>query len=996
MKTGLHATRGGRMPGLRLHFAPWAMLATCGFLGVSTPKTGAQTPAAPAAEEEDFNIQSLFEKAGNLMEEGQWEQALLPLEKIMKEFGPSGFQDFGPAFGVMHYRHGFCLKNLKRFDEALAAYEKCYKEGQNAKDTPKDRLNPVWELSLLEMGVIKQALGRFAEAVKDYEAFAAKPAPAGSYDDAAFRVQAATAYSKAGQPDRAKALLEQLFAGAGGVKPKPDGLFRALMALVESWTTPGVASPETEKMAHQFIDANAGRLALGAYDLARFEFNNRLLALARTASENNQQTLAIRLIGLMAPSADVVRDLRLRATKYPSGKIPDLLKKEIEKYGQQAEADDSLDWIAALTLAACYEKLGNLAAGYAIYSHGLNAAPKSTHRPIFLFGAMRCSLAIGQMESAKALGAQFRKEFPEHEYAGNVSTLMLESVFQSKQYDEAVSLAGEIRDSLAKDAKERELTDFVMGASLFNLGKTEAAKMELESHAKRYPESKFKEPVRYFEASSMVRLKEWKEAVAKLDSFIADFPSSDYLGYALLDLSTSHFQLGQFPKCLEVTDALMKQRPDFADLDRALAMRGDSHLMLNANEQAEAAYLKAKELGEAAGEAHAPVVARVLVQLVRVANALKKPKDVIAYYDAYTAKYKGGFYDAEIIVGALEPLKEASRGKEAMDELEKVIVRLGSGDTGAGIEEAIGSYTSNYLEIVGPEALLDRLMNFTPEGQKFNNALKAWLLMARVDLLANESYKDKFPKREAQTVVAMEELEKFDKKELATYIVVQVGRHLSQKNTPETDKLAVEWFQSVLDRGPSDHYPLALMGRARVLGKSGDAASLKDAIAAFDSVIKELKDKPEYVEEAMLEKGRLYYSKQMWAEAQAAFAAMTQEKGFTRTRPEVYFKLGRAYEELGKPDEALEAFTPFVAPPLENFVDYSAEARVRAVEIQVKKGNKDKAFRLVKDTVSRMYKLSNHPVGGPHILKAKELYKTLRDELKKPAEPDEGLWGIKS
>lgn len=207
-------------------------------------------------------------------------------------------------------------------------------------------------------------------------------------------------------------------------------------------------------------------------------------------------------------------------------------------------------------MAACYEKLGNLAAGYAIYSHGLNAAPKSTHRPVFLFGAMRCSShrPDGISESA---GRAVPQGIPEHEYAGNVSTLMLESVFQSKQYDEAVSLAGEIRDSLAKDAKERELTDFVMGASLFNLGKTEAAKMELESHAKRYPESKFKEPVRYFEASSMVRLKEWKEAVAKLDSFIADFPSSDYLGYALLDLSTSHFQLGQFPKCLEVTDALM-------------------------------------------------------------------------------------------------------------------------------------------------------------------------------------------------------------------------------------------------------------------------------------------------------------------------------------------------------------------------------------------------------------------------------------------------------
>jgi tetratricopeptide (TPR) repeat protein len=860
---------------------------------------------APNVEQEKTEIQSLFEKAGNLMEKGQWEQALVPLEKIMMDFGPRGYQDFGPAFGVMHYRYGFCLKNLKRFDEALAAYEKCYREGQNTKDTPKDKLNSVWELSLLEMGVIKQTLGKYAEAVKDYEAFAAKPAAAGSYDEAAFRVQFATAYLKVGQPDRAKALLEQLFSGAGGVKPKPDDLFRALLVMLESWTTAGFASPETERQAHQFMDANSSRLVLGAYDLARFEFNQRLLSLARVASENNQQTLAIRLIGMMAPIAEVVRDLRLRSIKYHDGKVPEILKKEIEKYAQQAEADDSVDWIAALTLAACYKKLGNMAAGYAIYVHGLQAAPESTHRPTFLFGTIRCSLATEQMDKAKEWATQFRKEFPDHQYAGSVSILMLESVFQSKQYDEAVTLAGEIRESLAKDAKERDFTDFVIGASLFNTGKTEAAKAELEAHAKRFPDSRFKEPVRYFEASCSVRLKAWKEAASKLEAFVRAFPDSDYLGYALLDKATCHFQLGQFSQCLEVTDILMKQRPDFGDLDRALALRGDSHLMLKANEQAEAAYLKSKELGEAAGDAHASVVARVLVQLVRVANAMKKQADVIAYYDAYKAKYKVGFYDAEIIVAALWALEKAGRGKEAMEQLEK-----------------------------------------------------------------------------------------FNKKDISPSVAVQLGSHLEQKGTPETDKLAVEWFQSVLDRGPSENYGLALMGKARLLGRSGEEASFKDAIAAFDSVIKDLKDKPEYVEEAMLEKGRLYSSKRMWAEAQLIFTEMTKEKSFARSRPEVCFRLGRSYAELGKLDEALEAFAPLVAPPLENVLEYSAEARVRSVEIQIQKGNKEKAFRLAKDTVSKLYKQSSHPVAGPHILRSKELYKMLRDQLKKSAVPDEGLWGI--
>jgi tetratricopeptide (TPR) repeat protein len=176
---------------------------------------------APAhAQTEDLNIQTLFEKAGSLMEEGNWAGALIPLETIMKEYGPSGYTDFGPAFGVMHYRHGFCLKNLKRLDDALKAYEACYTQGKNAKDTPKDKLNPVWELSLLEMAIIKQAQGKYAEAIKDYEAFARQPAPAGTYDDAAFRVQVASCYSKAGMPDKAKGLLDQLITGAGGVTPK--------------------------------------------------------------------------------------------------------------------------------------------------------------------------------------------------------------------------------------------------------------------------------------------------------------------------------------------------------------------------------------------------------------------------------------------------------------------------------------------------------------------------------------------------------------------------------------------------------------------------------------------------------------------------------------------------------------------------------------------------------------------------------------------------------
>jgi hypothetical protein len=60
----------------------------------------------------------------------------------------------------------------------------------------------------------------------------------------------------------------------------------------------------------------------------------------------------------MASGSDILHDLNGRALRY-RGRVPELLKKEIEKYTAQVQDDDSIDWIALLTLAGCYERLGN-------------------------------------------------------------------------------------------------------------------------------------------------------------------------------------------------------------------------------------------------------------------------------------------------------------------------------------------------------------------------------------------------------------------------------------------------------------------------------------------------------------------------------------------------------------------------------------------------------------------------------------------------------------
>ncbi len=981
---------------------PWLSACALAALALAAPPLTAQQPApaepapAPAAEVVDYDsmdLQELFEKAGEFMEAGEWEKALKPLDILIKDYGADALDDYGPMFGVMHYRRGFCLKNLRKFDEALAEYEICNTKYANKPDTPAAKKNPVYELSRLEMGIVSQAKGDFEAAIGHYEAFAANPAPAGTYDDTAFRIQAASCYAKTGKPERGRQLIEQLFQATGAAAPKADALMRALLTLAEQWTSaPDPVAGATE--AHQFLDQYGAKFSVSAFDMQRYEFNNRLIALARKATDNKQLTLAIRLIGFMASSSDVLEDLQGRAQRMLPA-VSEALEKEIEKAKAQVNSPDALDWIVQLSLAGAYEQGGNPAAAFAVYQRCLQQLSASPHRELMLFGAMRASLALGQMDFAQRMGIEFNKEFPKSKFTSIVNTMQLESLFFTRQYAEALNLATRIRDTMEEKSPDRDLADFVVGASLFNLDRPLEAQPELTRHAETYPDSRFKEHVRFFAASCLTKLREWKEGGQKLDDFIRDFPASDYTPFAMFDRATCHFQLGDYQKCIEMVELLQKLRPDFPNLDSAVSLSGDSHLMLENNQKAEETYLQARELAAAAGPNHQIVLGRVLVQLVRVSKTLEKPEAVLQFYDEYMEGHKGGFYDAEIIVSAIAALKEAGRGAQALSELEQVIIRLGSGESGSGIEEAIGSYTEHSIEVSGPEALLDKLLEFVPRGVAVNNTLRAWLIMARIDLLQNDEYKDKFPRRAAQIQVAFEELRQFDKKELATYILVQVGRNLALQDKTETNVLAIEWFDEVLKRGESEHYALALMGKARILAASGDSSAFGDAIDAFDKVIRDLQDKPEYVEEAMLAKARLYYNKQQWQEASKVLFDMQSNSAFTRNRPEVFAKLARAYEEQGKLKEALEAYTPFVAPPFENYVEYSAEARVRAAEIVIKQGDLNRAFKLIKDTVSRMYKFANHPVAGPHVEKAKQLYKKLKADTQAKDDPDEGIWGVR-
>jgi len=965
------------------------------------------TPVAGQADDGDFDIDSLFNRSTTAMESGRWEDALGFLDRIIKTYEGEA-ATYGASFGIMYYRVGFCHKNLGNFDKAIEAYKVCYEKYKNTPETPAGKTNQVWDLSVLELGIVYQAEGDYESALKYYTEFAALRVDDSRYNRSAFLIAVATSMVKTGDVEGAQKIVDQIFEGEGVGRMRPDGYYRAFMAVLEGWAGDVDRARPMELAAHGFLDKHSGKLRLDPYQMRRLGFNGRLLTAARAAADANQTTLALRLYPMMGSDRESLEYMQGRLAQMPQ--VSPELQQELTELEAAASAEDNFDIITEMSLGALHERMLNVRAAYSLYSQLVADHPAQKFRPDFLYGATRCAVAIGKTLEAEFYGMTFRREFPEHEYMPFINSLLLESLFYAGKYEEAVDIASRIRLEYPDDAPERELTDFVYACGNYYLNNPVIAQPELDSHVERFPESRFRETVAFCRASNMLRLPEpdYAKSGELFDAFLEEFQDSGFTPYALLDRSTVHFQLDEYSKLLTgPTQRLLADFPQFTELDRAYNMRGDAFYVEENYEQAESSYLRAKELAEAMGEDHIEVAARALTQLVALKAEQGEAEAVIGYYDEFIEGYEESFYEAQVVVTALPSLAEEGRAEEALARMETVIVRVAGGAAGVGLEEAINSYAKFYLEEIGAEQLEQRLLDFpekvVPAGEEVPDALKAWLLIARIGLY--EDGGQGLPGVEAKMNLAYQELQNFDKSILDPFIMVKVGLDLEARGTEASLAEAQDWFKAVIDLGASPHYPVALLGQAKLAARRGEA----NAIELFENVITQLADSGErdYVIEARLAKGRLLFDAGQYRRAiDESFMPLIEDPlAVPAARSELFFKLGRSFEELEDWDKALEGYQAFFAPPHWAVLEFAAEGRVRAAQIQWARGQgagaeqidrRKKAFELVRQTLAQYYQryAADARTGG-WIEKAAEFYRDWGSELGMVANRNDEIdWGL--
>ena len=901
----------------------------------------------------DAGPEKLELKAVNFMNKGKWEQAHALFQKIIRDWGNDDFFSNQPSFGTLFYNRGYCEMRLKRFAKAVASFRKCHEEFDNEIDDGEVAgiRNVYWKTAVFQWAMAEQHRENYEEAVKRYHAFELlKPDPKiDSFHPVIYHRNLGMCHAKLDHRREAEDNVRKAFRLARGPRYRlpVSSLWPGFLGVLESYVR-AKDEDETEG-ASAFVD-KFGPVLL-TEPLMHGYYAGRLLKMGEDSVEGDLLGLAWRLYPLV-PKTDAV----LLAGKLADpSKLSLPQKRALKDFQTKEEKGEPLEIATYFGLSKLYERVGDTRAQFAIFDYMATHYLKTSLRPSILYLATRAADNVREMADLQQHGLQFLQEFPHHELAPEVSSMLLNSLFFNGEYERCVAIAGDLRPTLALGSKERDLPDFVYAGSLYYLGRYKEAQPELDSHVENYPESIYRENCTYYQASNLTRLYEWHRAASLLDVWLEKYEpeDSDLLDLAYLDRGTCHFMLATpenngNAKALDFAAKIIDNYPQSVVRDRAYCLRGDVQHTDSRFNEAEASYRDALEIAEE--EDHFTTAASALMKLIPVSAAQEKHEQAIGFYDSFFKKYPDSDDAPIAAVTALASFKEAQPARlgEVLERIENIILELGQVNNAAGIEQALNSYTNFLLKENKPAEVIDILDRFP---NKFGlKTLHAWLLMAKIGIIEDHLTSD--GKMAARARAYYKSLQQdFQKSDLSDYILYKVGLKIAETNLFQSG----EWFQRAAQSEDPEIAMRAELQMANIRARSGDDALQDQAIADLKRIRTNMVDSREIVGRATLMLARLYHQRQMWAQANEEWKAYIENRTFRDARPDALFKLGESYERLNKPNEALALYAQ-VTVLYAGHLDLSAEAVMRCAQIVWDRGDRVEAFRYINTYHFRMRK----------------------------------------
>lgn len=910
--------------------------------------------AVPASAQE--SLPELVDAALLAMKEEKWAEALA-LNTKAAGFGKNpkmAVQLYGAQFGTIIYRKGMCELKLKKFDDAMNSFESCYK------DYPNDKVagggNVFQKMSLLKWGDAAFGLEDNELAITQWKKFLQeRDKVKDKYSQGSFHVNMAIAHYRLGKITEGSEHLETAIQNKD-IFPTPD---EAIVAGFQALVSAAITKPD-ERALLDFTAKNRGGLIVAPYAMQRY--SKVFMKLAADALEANMTEAALSLYQFVPATEVAIDDLRARIRDM--GHLPRLssgtlrldkasLETQLTALEAEQRGNKSIEMFKLAVIAYIHETNGNVYGSHAAYLQLEKYFPKSEKREDNLFHLVRTSSVVGNIMATQKYGELFLATFPESKYKPDVQKLMLSSLFFDGKYEICIEIAGDIIENkkATEGTAEHDLVLFVLGGSYFYTGQYDKAAPLLDQHVEKYPESVFAMSASYFQASNVSRLQFWSKAAKLLDAFLEKYksdPNQSYIPLALYDRANAHYAEEENEPALEKTARIIKEFADSPVLDQAYNLQGNVLQNLKQGDEAEAAYLKAIEIGEI--RKHDGVVGEALYYLTALLGEHKKGedfgprlKDAVAHADKFWKEYaEGSPYRSQVAVAQMYAMESVGRGEEALKRLQEVISDMAKQTESVGLEQAINSYTEFYLEKHTPEELKEHYYNFEGIGTA-DKAARAILRIAIIgvfEAVAKDKEKpDKQRAAEAMITVLFRDLKtEFDLKELSNFILVKLGDYL--RTNTSAPREAIPYYDEALSRPDQSYLFQALGGRADVYGQSPQPADLEKGIVDFERIFNDSQEKPERefalfrIIEILMKKGD--YAKTAERANQYLDREEGKSLGFTKYSPEVGLMLAETFDKRNMVDDAIAMYVKVFSAHM-GYIKISAPAIARWMELSYKR-----------------------------------------------------------
>lgn len=922
-----------------------------------------------------------------LIKESKWAEALDALDRCIRVYEPR-IQSLGldDGFGWFYYQKGVCLAQLKKYNEAIEAFKACYTKFPSAK-------NQLVKMALFREGENYCRIGDFAQGATLLEKFlkeyrsdpVAKSVNAGEVQGLL-----AQCYFRMDPPSFDKGLENLTACVNARYKGRRIGdavITNAFLSMVEAAVKTGKCQ-ETLKFVETYpsvMNISPTRVALYATKLisdvaAALEKSRALLQEGKEKEAADYSTLAMTIMGLLPDQASVLADANQALDRLGRGTgavagVTDLshtlerakLNALMAQFNKMQEENKVLDSFMFSFMGNQGMVHGSQRVARAAYQLINDSYPTAPGREDNLYYLAMTTWQLGEADKGGELVNQHIKEFPNSKYAPMLNTVSLEGLLKDKKFDLCVQQADKVMELHKDDPTHRfyELALYCKGASLFNLGVTDASRYKdsvpvLERFVKEYKDSGYLKTAMYLLGEAYTNLGKNDEAIQAFSNYVARFPdkSDDNMAPVLYDRAFNYLSRKN-PGDEELATQDAKEIVDnfkdhklfpYANNLLASLYGGSKEHEHEAGTYYLAALEGAKRLNDKRPAAESVYNLMILAtrqplpaepKAAETARAAQR-EEVKKWYDEYwtNSDMPGSRYGLQTAAAAIEFFKE---DKEMFDpavvKMQEVIVREGKKDDPKMtvlLEEAVNSYTKNYLagskalgRNLDANAVRNHFYRFPGVDNDKDKTLSAMLRMAVIaqtqetfEKAPTETDEQRAAKAEMEGLVKqlfVELKRDFKPSDLPPYTLVKLGTHLANTSQPEE---SIAYFDEILDpseadpqrkkariNGMSKYRKNAVFGKAVALGRSKDNAKVDTAIKMMtDELSKESSSaNPDRksMEDAQFNLVKFTSARQDWPAVVAAADKYRADKSYKKNLPEVLYLQALAYLKENEVDKAL-------------------------------------------------------------------------------------------